>query len=72
MSRILLSELTEMLTQAIGFEIKAAIKAAVKAKENQDMENFLMSQSYVLGLQKAVDMINTVLASADLNLSVEK
>lgn len=71
MPTITLREHTKLISDSISFEIKAGIKAAEMSKKTQDMENFLMAQSYVMGLQKAVELINTILEAADNNVIVE-
>jgi hypothetical protein len=72
MAFIKLHELTNILSNAINHEVQAAIGVAAKAKGDGDMENFLMAQSYVLGLQKAVTILNTVLHNDDKSIIVER
>lgn len=70
MPTITLKDHSKLLSDALNFELISALKAAETSKKNQDMENFLMAQSYVMGLQKAVQLINSIVTSAGHNVEV--
>jgi hypothetical protein len=55
-----ISDLTNCFNQLLEIELNVVLSTAKQATKDKDDVTFLMSQSYVMGLQRAADIFNIV------------
>jgi hypothetical protein len=61
MHQIKVSQIADCVTQLLEIEVRACLDTIRKAKKDKEDESILMGQAYLLGLQRAKDIINIVL-----------
>ncbi len=61
MSKLKVSDIANCFTMLFDIEVQALVATVAEAKRTDDENTVLMGQSYLLGLQRASHIINTVL-----------
>ncbi len=61
MSKLKVSDIANCFTMLFDIEVRAVVATIVDAKRTEEDKTVLMGQSYLLGLQRASNIINTVL-----------